>query len=92
MPLDRVLAAPDEVTELTCLFELFEEQLDCPSRSVEFGHGPCGPVAVVREEDHSPHLPLTSIIAVTRRSVPSPAVYFPAVPFRDGRTISSPRI
>ena len=57
LPLDRVLAVPDEVTELTCLFELFEEQLDCPSRSVEFGHGPCGPVAVVREEDHSPHLP-----------------------------------
>lgn len=57
LPLDRVLVEPDEVTELACLFEPFEEQLDCPSRSVEFGHGPCGPVAVVREEGHSPHLP-----------------------------------
>ena len=57
LPLDRVLVVPDEVTELTCLFELFEEQLDCPSRSVEFGHGPCGPVAVVREEGRSPHPP-----------------------------------
>ena len=57
LPLDRVLVVPDEVTELACLFELFEEQLDRPSRSVEFGHGPCGLVAVVREEGHSPHLP-----------------------------------
>lgn len=36
--------------------------------------------------------PRTSIIAVTRLSVPSPAVHFPAVPFREGRTISSLRI
>ena len=56
LPLDRVLVVPDEVVELACLLEFLEKQLDRPSCAVEFRHRFRGPLEVVREEDHPPHL------------------------------------